>query len=362
MKVQKYSKIKLKSKDRLSLITDLTTMLKSGISIMDAVVSLEKDARGNSKKILSRIRNGLYNGESLAKILEKFPRTFDQITVNLIRAAEAGGTLETTLQDIADTGKKEANFSEQLRNTMIYPFIVLVIFLAIIILVLTFVMPRVSKVFKSLNINMPLITRVMLAASTFFMAHWYEVIAGLIILIFLSAVLFVTHKRFIYRMFLALPMLHKLGRDIDYARFMRSFALLMRAGVPILDALKYAEPVVQKKEIALVVHQMRNDVANGKELAGSLASTHGVVPALMERSIKTAEETGTLEQALQNLADYFDDQVSSSLKVLGSVVEPVMIVFVGIMVGVLMISVIAPVYGMISQLNSPTSTTGGPPK
>ena len=161
---------------------------------------------------------------------------------------------------------------------------------------------------------------------------------------------------------MSLPMFHKLGRDIDFARFMRSFALLMRAGVPILDALKLSEPVVQKKEIAEVVQQMRIDVANGKPLSANLGSTNGVVPALMERSIKTGEETGTLEKALQNLADYFDDQVASSLKVIGSIVEPAMIVVVGIMVGVLMISVIAPVYGMISQLNSPTTTTGGPPQ
>ncbi len=337
-------------------------MLKSGIPILDAVVSLEKDAKGNVKKMLESIRKGLYNGESLAKILGRFPRTFDEITINLIRAAEAGGTLENTLQDIVDTGKKDANFSEQLRNTMIYPFFVLIIFLAIIVLVLTFVMPRISKVFRSLDINMPLITRVMLSASTFFMAHWYEVVAGLILAVVLLVVFFKTQKQVIFRLVMSLPMLHRLGRNIDFARFMRSFALLMRAGVPILDALKFSEPVVQKKDIAAIVHQMRIDVANGKPLGASLGSTAGVVPAMMERSIKTAEETGTLEKALQNLADYFDEQVASTLKVIGSIVEPVMIVFVGIMVGTLMISVIAPVYGMISQINSPTAQTGGPPQ
>ncbi len=154
---------------------------------------------------------------------------------------------------------------------------------------------------------------------------------------------------------MSLPFLHKLGTDIDLARFTRSFGLLMRAGVPILEALKLSEPIVQKKATAEVVHQMRLDVANGKPMAASLESEDGTVPVVMERSIKTAEETGTLDQALQNLAEYFDDQVAQRLKVVGSIVEPVMIIFVGIMVGTLMISVIAPVYGMVGQLTANSS-------
>src|SRR5258708_5704631 len=119
------AKLKLRSKDRLELLSDITVMLKSGIPILDTVKSLEKDTKGNTKKVLKSVKNGLYNGESLADVFARFPRIFDDITVNLLRAAEAGGTLETTLQDIVDTGKKELDFSEQIRNTMIYPVFVL---------------------------------------------------------------------------------------------------------------------------------------------------------------------------------------------------------------------------------------------
>lgn len=349
------AKIKLKSKDRLEMLSDLATMLKAGIPILDAVTSLEKDAKGNTKKVLRAIKNGLYNGESMAKILGRFPRTFDVITVNLIRAAESGGTLETTLQDIVDTGKKEQNFSEQLRNTMIYPLFVMVVFVGIVILVLSFVMPRVSTVFESIDAHMPLITRIMLSSSKFFVRYWYFIIAAFILIIVLAVVFFKTHKKLLIRLTMSLPFLRKLGDDIDLARFMRSFGLLMRAGVPILEALKLSEPIAQKKETSEIIHQMRVDVANGKPLAASLSDTNGVVPALMDRSIKTAEETGTLDQALQNLADYFDEQVNSRLKIIGSIVEPAMIVLVGVMVGTLMISVIAPIYGMIGQLTASSS-------
>ncbi len=352
----KSAKLKIKGKDRLEMLSDITTMLKSGIPILDAVISLEKDSRGNVKKVLRALKNGLYNGESLAKIFGKFPLIFDDITINLIRAAESGGTLETTMQDIVDTGKKELNFSDQLRNTMIYPLFVLVVFVGIVILVLAFVMPHVSKVFESINAHMPLITRVMLAASAFFVKYWIPIIIAFVLLVTLLVIFFKTHKRMLVRLTMSLPFLHKLGRNIDYARFMRSFGLLMRAGVPILEALKLSEPIVQKKDTSEVVHQMSKDVANGKPLAASLVDDGATVPAVMERSLKTAEESGTLDEALQNLAEYFDDQVASSLKVIGSIVEPVMIVVVGAMVGTLMISVIAPVYGMIGQLTAQSST------
>lgn len=345
------SKLRLSSKERLSIFTDLSTMLTAGIPILEAIESLVPDAKGHVKKVLIVLKNSLYNGEPLSRSLAKMPKAFDPVSVNLVRSAEAGGTLETTLHDIVQATKKETAFSDQLRATMIYPLFVMVIFLGIVILMLTFVIPRVAKVFSSLKVNMPWITKDMIKMSTVFMAHWIIIIVCLFIGVVLISVLIRTHKRVIFRLLLSLPMLKQLGINIDLTRFTRSFGLLMRAGVPIVEALELSEHVVQKKAIIEVIHQMRIDIAAGRPLATSLRKPKSIIPPIMSRSIKTAETSGTLNQTLQNLTEYFDDQVTESLKIVSSLIEPVLIILVGIMVGGLMIAIIAPIYNMISQIN-----------
>lgn len=347
----KTKNVRLKGKERLSLFTDLSTMLTAGIPILEAIEGLESDSKGNLKRVLGVLHEALNNGEPLSRALERLPQAFDPISVNLIRAAEAGGTLEETLHDIVTTTKKELAFSDQLRTTMIYPAFVMVVFLGIVVLMLTFVIPRVAKVFITMHVHMPLITRVMINSSAYFMQHWILVSLAFIALLVIAVFIVKANKRAIVRSILSLPVLKVLGTNIDFTRFTRSFGLLMHAGVPVMDALELSERVVQKKEIIAVVQHMKSNVESGKPLSDDLRNSKGVVPPIMVRSIETAETSGTLEQTMQNLTEYFDEQVSNSLKIISSLVEPVLLVLVGAMVGTLMITIIAPIYNLISQIN-----------
>ncbi|HWT55737.1 MAG TPA: type II secretion system F family protein [Candidatus Microsaccharimonas sp.] len=349
--VKKYPKIRLKGKERLSLFSDLSTMLTAGIPILEAVVSLEEDATSNMKKVLKVLHETLNNGEPLSRGLSRMPNAFDQISVNLIRAAEAGGTLEETLHDIVQTTKKELAFADQLRNTMIYPLFVMGVFLAIVVLMLTFVIPRVAKVFTAMKVHMPFITKVMISTSNTFTQHWLVITVAFFAFVLLLAGIIKANSRAIARTLLSLPGLKKLGTNIDLTRFTRSFGLLMHAGVPVLEALSLSKKVVRKKNIIAVIDHMTTNVENGKPLSTGLRAKRGVIPPIMSRSIETAEESGTLEQTMQNLTEYFDDQVAGSIKVVSSLVEPVLLVLVGGMVGTLMITIIAPIYNLISQIN-----------
>lgn len=351
------SKIRLKTKERLSIFSDLSTMLIAGIPIIEILYSLEADAKGNPKKVLAYMRSSLANGVPLSRALSQMPKAFDAVSVNLIRSAEAGGTLETTLRDIVSATKKEMAFSEQLRMTMIYPIFVMAVFLGIVVLMLTFVIPRVAEVFSSMHIQTPWITKVMIKASNLLMTHWLSIVIGIAIIAVFAVFFIKANKRLIIRSLLALPPLQALGTDIDLARFTRSFGLLMRSGVPIIESLKLSEKVVQKKSIIAVIQQMEIDVAAGKSISLSMRQPKSPIPTVMWRSIKTAETTGTLDQILQNLTEHFDDQVASSLKILSSLLEPVLIVVVGVLVGLLMVSIIAPIYNMISQINATPGVT-----
>jgi type II secretory pathway component PulF len=343
--------VRLKGRERLSLFSDLSTMLTAGIPILEAVVSLEEDASGNMKKVLAILHATLNNGEPLSKAMERLPKCFDPISINLIRAAEAGGTLEETLHDIVQTTKKELAFSEQLRNTMIYPLFVMGVFMAIVVLMLTFVIPRVAKVFTAMHVHMPLVTKVMIATSNTFVHHWLIITIGFFALLIFVAGFIAANSRAIARVLLSLPGLKVLGTNIDLTRFTRSFGLLMHAGVPVIEALTLSQKVVRKKNIIKLVEEMKANVENGKPISTGLRRTKGVIPPIMSRSIETAEESGTLEQTMQNLTEYFDEQVAGSIKVISSLVEPILLVLVGGMVGVLMITIIAPIYNLISQIN-----------
>ncbi len=350
-KPPKNLRIRLRGKERLSLFSDLATMLTAGIPILEAVQSLESDASGNMKKVLHILHENLNNGEPLSRGLGRLPQAFDPISVNLIRAAEAGGTLEETLHDIVATTKKELAFNEQLRNTMIYPAFVMVIFMAIVILMLTFVIPRVAKVFSTMHVHMPFITRAMISVSATFMHYWLFISIGFIVAFVLFVVVVKANSRAITRALLSLPFVRRLGINIDLTRFTRSFGLLMHAGVPVIESLNLSEQVVQKRSIATLVHQMKVNVEAGKPLSTGLRNAKGLIPPIMSRSIETAEQSGTLEQTMQNLTEYFDEQVNGSLKVISSLVEPVLLVLVGLMVGTLMITIIAPIYNLISQIS-----------
>lgn len=346
----KPTRIRLHSKEQLALFTDLTTMLMAGIPLLEAVESLQPDAKGNSKKVLGELRHSLLNGETLSHAMERFPKTFDPITVNLMRAAEAGGTLEDTLQDIVKTLQKEVAFSTSLKIAMIYPAFVMVIFSGIVIMMLTFVIPRVSEVFKSLRVPLPLLTKILIHASVFFMAHWPVIIASIVACGVLAGVFVRTHQRAFGQALLNLPGLQKLGTNIDLARLTRTLALLLRAGVPLDQTLQLATRAVRKKSTMAVIAIMQRNMNAGKPLASGMRSAHKDVPAILSRSLETAERTGTLEKTLQNLSKHFDAQAGEGLKAISSLIEPLMIVVVGGLVGGLILTVMAPIYNVISHL------------
>jgi len=343
------SKIRLSSREQLSLFNDLSTMLTAGIPLLETVESLEPDAKGNLKKILGELKRSLIDGHTLSHSMAQFPKAFEPVVINLMRAAEAGGTLEETLHDIVHTIKKEVAFSKSLKTAMIYPAFVMVIFGGILLMLLTFVIPRISDVFVTMHVKVPWVTQQLMHASVFFMEHWLAVVGGLVGFSIVLGIIVSKNKRLIARMILSLPGLRRLGLNIDLARLTRSLSLLLKAGVPLDETLILAKRTVNKKQVIAVIEQMQRSLNAGKPLATGLRTTKGVIPVMMARSMETAETSGTLEQTLQSLAEHFDTQVSDSLKALGTLIEPLLIVLVGGMVGLLMLFVIAPIYNMMSQ-------------
>lgn len=343
--------IRLSGKEKMNLIFHLSTMLAAGIPILEAVNSLVGDTSGGIHKALLHIRTAINGGHSLSSSLEEMPDAFDVITINLIKAAEVGGTLDTTLKDVARFTEKDVEFKDSIRSSLIYPAFVMIVFLGIVVLMLTFVIPRIAKVFISLHVHMPLVTQLMIATSNIFLAIWPLISLAFAALLIAIAVIFKTSGRAISRGLFRLPGLRKLGEQIDLARFTRSMGLLLRSGIAVHEAIELSSRVVVQKRVLAVTKDMLENVDAGKPISEALRAHKMVIPAMMTLSIETAERSGTLEQTMQNLSEFFEAQVATSLKTITSLLEPVLIIIVGFMVAILMITIIAPIYGLISQIS-----------
>jgi type II secretory pathway component PulF len=342
----------LPRKDKLTLISNLATMMSAGIPILEAVEGLLAESKGVVRKVLVILRDSLYDGHPLSHGLKKMPNTFDPVTINLIRAAEEAGTLETVLKDLTKSIKKEMAFSDKLRAALTYPLFVMCIFAGVLTFILAFVVPRLGRVFSGFSGQLPPATKFLINASEALLAYYPFIIVGSIAVVVLVVSLYRIRRRAVLNALLSLPGLQGLGRQIDLANFMRSMALLLKAGIPLSDALEFSEAVVSKKDIRRVVRKMKEDVTAGHPLSVGLKASRKTVPSMMIRIIETAEASGALEAAMQDLAEYFESQVSRTLKTVASLLEPTMLVVMGMLVGGMMLAVIAPIYNLITQLNA----------
>lgn len=341
--------LRIRPKDKLTLISNMGTMLKAGIPILEAIDTLKEDSKGDARKLLELMHDTLNEGQPLSHAFERVPMVFDAVTVNLVRSAEEAGRLEEGLHDLTVSIQKDMEFSDKIRASLMYPMFVMVIFLAVLILILTFVIPRVAKVFAGLKVALPPATVFMIAASNFVLTYYLYIIAVIIVLI-VGLVLFFRYKKTVAKnLFLSLPLLDKLGRMIDLTRFTRSMSLLLRTGVPVAEALGLSRHVVVRSEMLKAIEAMDQAVASGKPMSEGLKGSRAV-PTIMRHILQTAEISGSLESTMQELAEYFDIQVSRTLKAVTALIEPVMIVLIGLLVGGMMLAIIAPIYNIISQI------------
>jgi len=346
------SKISIKSSEKISFITNLSTMLSAGIPILEAIDSLLEDTKGNQKKLLETLRRDLVEGKRMHATLANFPRSFDPVTVNLIKAAEEAGTLETTLKDLRTHIQQEMEFVDKVKFALIYPVLILIIFVAVLLMILIFVIPRISSVFTKLKIELPLPTRIMVFVSDIIVKQTEYLLAGLAAAVLFSIILYKKKKSFITRIFLSLPLISGLAKEIDLTRFSRSLFLLLSAGLPITTALDLAKDVVARPQTRQLIIKSREMILSGKRMSDGFKTAKGAIPSIFVKLVEAGEKSGSLDKSMQDISQFLDYQVTNSLKALVAILEPVMLLVVGIFVGGMMMAIIAPIYGLIGKVGA----------
>ncbi len=346
------SNASISTDEKISLFMSLSTMLAAGITIIEAIDSLLEDSKGNLKKILTILKDDLSSGKRINVSFARFPRVFDKVTVSIIKASEEAGTLDVTLKQIKDNIQKEAEFSNSVKSALMYPFFIVVLFTGVFLMILLFVVPKISSVFMSLNMDLPWPTRALIFLSDLMTKQTvpFVGISGAILAVF--SFIYLTQKKILTDFIYSLPGISQMVIQIDLVRFTRSLAMLYGSGITITSALELSEGLVMNSQVERMINAGKLTIMSGRKLSDVLKMNKKIVPNIMIKIIETGEKSGSLEESFKEVSDYLDYQVTRSLKTLTAMIEPIMLVVVGGLVGGMMLSIIAPIYGLISQVGA----------
>ncbi len=349
--LDRFKKVKLR---QLTIMTrQLATMVSSGMTILRALYVLEAQTEAKLlKETLVKVRKDVEAGLPLSDALERHPKTFNPLYVSMVRSGETGGVLESALLRTADQLEKEDSLRRQVRSAMVYPSVIVTFAFIVLLALVAFVVPVFAKVFKDFHGKLPTITQLTVGMSHFVTGYWYlmPLILGAGIFVFTRWKQSEMGRAQWDRFKLRIPMrIGDVVQKVALARWSRTFSALTAAGVPLLQAIditgKTAGNVVIENAMAGVV----DSVKNGGTINAPLKQAP-VFPAMVVHMVGVGEETGALDAMLNKIADFYEDEVDAAVKALTSILEPVMIVLVGGLVGFIVISMYLPLFKVYDQI------------
>jgi general secretion pathway protein F len=337
--------------DDLAMMTrQLSTLIKAKIQIVEALSALTDQVENpNLRLILSDLRQKVNEGASLAKALQDHPKVFNSIYANMVEAGEASGTLEIVLLRLADFTESQVKLKNKIKGAMTYPVIMAVFGFVMMNVIFIFVIPKIAKIFISMKKELPLITEICIAISNFLVGYWWLVIIGIVVSLY-SILKYVETPHGMSRwhaLQLKLPVLGVLVKMINVSRFCSTLGTLMNSGVPILTALNIVKNLIPNVHMKDAVEKARQSVSEGASLAQPLIQS-GHFPPLVTHMIKLGEKSGELEPMLKIISENYEDQVQSKISGLTSVLEPIMMICLGVAIGFIVFAVVIPMMNMNS--------------
>ncbi len=339
--------------DKLMFTRHLAVMIGAGFSLNQGLEALARQTKNQFfKKILGKITNNLKQGRALADSLAEYPQVFNNFFISMVKVGEKGGNLEEVLRILANHMKKEHDLRSKIKGAMFYPTVILIAMAGIIVLMMTVVIPKLTVIFQEMEVELPATTKALIAISNFLTNYFYIATLIVVALIIVLAKFFKTKqgKRTLSWLFLKLPLFGKITRKINCAHLARSFSSLMQSGVPIVESLKVSAQTVSNTFYSNSLIEVAEEVKKGKKLQPCLRDYENLYPVLVSQMIGVGEQTGELSDIMQQLADFYEEEVSNVTENLTSVIEPVLMIILGIAVALFAISIIQPMYSMMGTL------------
>jgi len=331
----------------------LAIMVKAGLSLNEALRILSVQTKNAKfKKIISRIEENVRRGQPFSDSLAKYPKVFNELFVNMVRVGEASGNLDKVLKILAEQMNKDHQLVSRVRGAMMYPAVIVVAMLGIGILMMITVVPKLTEVFTELKIDLPLSTQIIIWISNFFQEHFLLGIIFLVVLIVLLRLGLKNKKvkKILDGLYLKLPILGSLIQKINSARFARTLSSLIDSGLAIVKALQIVAGTLSNiyfKETLLISAEQ---VQKGKPLSDVLSAYQELYPPMVAQIVQVGEQTGSLSEILGNLAGFYEEEVDNTTKNLSSVIEPIIMIVIGAAVGFFAVSMLQPMYSMMSGI------------
>lgn len=336
--------------DIVNFTRQLSTMITAGLPLTDALTILQTQSTPSMQKIIDVIRRDVEGGLPLAKALEKHPRYFTTVYVSLVRAGESAGVLDQVLSRLADTLESQKEFAAKTKGALIYPAIVVIAMSIVAFVMMVFVIPKLTAMYKDFGAQLPLPTEILISVSTAAATYWYIVIIGVVALVAGYRAYGKTPKgrERIDRIKLHVPIFGIIRQKVALVELNRTLSLLVGAGISLLTALQISLDALDNVIYRNALKEVAKNVEKGQSLSQSLARSEEF-PILMNQMVSVGEETGKMDEVLLKLATYFETESEHAVKGLTSAMEPLIMIVLGIGVGFLVIAIILPIYNLTNQ-------------
>jgi len=339
---------RVRHEDITVMTRQLSTLVGASIPLVDSLSALyEQTESPGMKKTVAQVRDCVNEGMSFADALSQHKRIFPDLYINMVRSGEASGALDVVLIRLADFMEGQHRLRAKVGAALIYPFVLFFVSMAVLLFLLTSVVPKVVGMFDNMNQVLPLPTRILIGVSDFLGWSWWF----LILIAIIAGFLFVKWKKTEHgsmrfdRFRMRLPIYGRIYKKISVARFARTLGTLLSSGVPIIDSMKIVRTVVQNRFMEAVIEDATVEVTEGSSIAAPLKKS-GVFPPIITHMIATGEKSGTLEEMLMKAADAYEEDVETAVAGLTSILEPLMIIIMGLLVGSIVLAILLPMLEM----------------
>src|SRR5678816_2313901 len=341
---------KVSDKEMAIFTRQFSTMIDAGLPLVQClnILADQSDSK-NLRDVTATVARSVEEGSTLAESLRRHPRTFDDLYTNLVEVGETGGILDVVLQRLSVYIEKAASLKRKVKSAMVYPGTIISVAMLVIIFMLVFVIPTFTQMFKEMGAELPLPTRIVIGISDFVRGYFW-----LLGLAFAGGLYGLRRyyrtengRSIIDALILRVPVFGVIFRKVAVARFTRTLGTLVESGVPILEALRITASTAGNKVVEKAVLQCRTSVTEGKTLAEPLKIS-GVFPTMVTQMVSVGEQTGALDAMLSKIADFYDDEVDTAVGTLTSLIEPIMIVFLGVVVGGLVVAMYLPIFKLVT--------------
>jgi len=348
---------KVKLKDLVIFSRQMSTMISAGVPLTRALSTMESQTTNKYfQTVIAGIQHDVEGGMSLADAFEKYPKVFSEIYVNMVRAGEAGGILDDIMKRLASQVEQDASMRKKVKGAMTYPIVILAVTVIAFFGITMFVLPKIGKILTDLggeDAKLPIYTEIMLSVSDIMQHYGLFVIVGLVAVIFVFLKYIKTPKgKFqFHRILLNIPVIKDIIIKIAIARFSRTFASLMSSGVTVLEALRITGGAIGNKVIQKELEEAAKEVKNGKQLSEPLSKSKHF-PPIVSQMLAIGEETGETDKILIKVADFYEEEVSTVIDSLASIIEPIMIIVLGAGVGLIAASVMGPIASLSKNVGN----------